>query len=75
MFVHRCRDTYLMSGSRSYFPCSCVAYALHVQIVALRYDMAPGAVMRLRKLEGYDIVFICDDSSSMGTFFVGAAWL
>jgi len=33
--------------------------------VAEQYEMAGGAIAKLRQLEGYDIVLICDDSSSM----------
>jgi len=33
--------------------------------VAEKYEMASGAIARLRMLEGYDIVLIVDDSSSM----------
>jgi len=36
-----------------------------LQRVAERYEMAGGAIAKLRLLEGYDIVVIADDSSSM----------
>lgn len=36
-----------------------------LRLVAEKYELAGGAVSKLRKLEGYDIVFIADDSSSM----------
>lgn len=34
--------------------------------VAMKYELQAGAVTKLRRLEGYDIVVIADDSGSMG---------
>jgi hypothetical protein len=36
-----------------------------LQNVATKYELAGGAIVKLRKLEAFDIVVICDDSSSM----------
>lgn len=35
--------------------------------VAMKYELAGGAILKLRKLERYDIVVIADDSSSMNS--------
>ena len=32
-----------------------------------RYEINQDYAMRLRQLEGYEIIFICDDSGSMST--------
>ncbi|CAF1494484.1 unnamed protein product, partial [Rotaria sp. Silwood1] len=35
--------------------------------IAARYEISLQFATRLRQLEGYEIVFLCDDSGSMGT--------
>ncbi|CAF4534033.1 unnamed protein product [Rotaria socialis] len=35
--------------------------------IAARYEISHEFASRLQQLEGYDIVFLCDDSCSMGT--------
>lgn len=35
--------------------------------IAARYEISHEFASRLRQLEGYEIVFICDDSGSMDT--------